>query len=70
MAQNYPSFDEEIIKQSIEAAQRHGEEAKLAASSAPAQLADGALLISAQCISVKVTNGKVCLNMPIGIGSV
>ena len=64
-----PSFDAEIIEQSIAAAKR-GSDTLLKAKSGGGELADGALKVSAQCVSVTVTNGQVCLNLPLGIGSV
>lgn len=67
-----PSFDATIIEQSLDAAKRGSETMLLASASkgGGVQLADGALKVSAQCISVTVTNGQVCLNLPLGIGSV
>jgi hypothetical protein len=67
-----PSFDATIIDQSLEAAKR-GSDTLLRASASNeggVQLADGALKVSAQCISVTVSNGQVCLNLPLGIGNV
>lgn len=66
---NLPGFDANVIEQSLEAAQRHGQTLKAAAGAEPS-LADGALKVSAQCISVTVQNGQVCLNLPLGIGKV
>lgn len=68
-----PSFDDGIIEQSLEAAKRGSDtllQASAAKSGGGTALADGALKVSAQCISVTVTNGQVCLNLPLGIGSV
>jgi len=67
---DFPSFDAKVIEQSLEAAQRHGEALRAANKGGGAALADGALKVSAQCISVTVQNGQVCLNLPLGIGSV
>ncbi|RYD47473.1 MAG: hypothetical protein EOP60_17375 [Sphingomonadales bacterium] len=66
----FPSFDDKVIEQSLEAAQRHGATLRAANKSGGAELADGALKVSAQCISVTVQNGQVCLSLPLGIGSV
>lgn len=68
--QDFPSFDPEIIAHALETAQRHNDTLRTAAADAPMQLTDGALSVSAQCVSVTVTNGQVCLNLPLGIGSV
>lgn len=66
-----PSFDAKIIEQSLEAAKRGSDTLlKAAAKGGGHALADGALKVSAQCVSVTVTNGQVCLNLPLGIGSV
>lgn len=65
-----PGFDANVIDQSLEAAQRHGKSLKAAAANHELSLADGALKVSAQCISVTVQNGQVCLNLPLGIGNV
>jgi hypothetical protein len=72
MANNsYPEFDSKRINQSIEAAHQS---AQARMSKAPLShetpLQDGSLKIAAQCISVTVENGQVCLNLPFGIGSV
>ena len=67
---NYPHFDQKIIDQSLDAAQQHGKALRTAAVTHETPLADGALKVSAQCISVTVQNGQVCLNLPLGIGQV
>lgn len=65
-----PEFDATVINQALEAAQRHGSALRADSISHETPLADGQLKVSAQCISVTVTNGQVCLNLPLGIGSV
>jgi hypothetical protein len=67
---NFPSFSDDAVNQALEAAQRHSRERMPAAVSHQMSLEDGALKVSAQCISVTVQNGQVCLNLPLGIGSV
>jgi hypothetical protein len=67
---NYPSFSSEAINQALEAAQRHSRERMPAATHADMTLDDGTLKMSAQCISVTVQNGQVCLNLPFNLGSV
>lgn len=67
----YHSFDEKAVASALEAARNHYDPAELAAKGAKADLADdGHLRIAAQCISVTVENGKICLNLPLGIGKV
>lgn len=68
MAQEYPSFDEEIIQQSIAAAQAQRERLQASATEGHLQ-PNGELKVGGQCISVTVANHKVCLNLPLGIGS-
>ncbi len=64
----YPEFSAEAIAQALEAAQRHSAPRLQAASGQGLVFADGALKVSAQCISVTVNNGQVCLNLPV-VGS-
>ena len=67
---NYPSFSSSAINQALEAAQRYGKaRMPTAALTHEARLDDGQLKVSAQCISVTVQNGQVCVNLPLGIGS-
>ena len=67
---NYPSFSVDAINQALEAAQRHRVARMPTVVNHETPLEDGALKLSAQCISVTVQNGQVCLNLPLGIGSV
>ena len=69
MAQDRASFDEDRINAAIETAQRHSHTMR-AQKSDGAVLADGALTVAAQCVSVTVNNGEVCLDLPLGIGHV
>lgn len=62
----YHSFDEKAVASALEAARNQYNPAELAAKGAKADLADdGHLRIGAQCISVTVEDGKICLNLPI-----
>jgi hypothetical protein len=67
--QEYPSFDSEIISQSLAAAQQHSDSLRAELSPDALDLSDGALTIGAQCISITVKNHQVCINLPFGIGS-
>jgi len=67
---NYPGFSSDAINHALEAAQRHRMERMPAQTHADMTLEDGTLKVAAQCISVTVQNGQVCLNLPFGLGSV
>ncbi|TMJ04092.1 MAG: hypothetical protein E6G97_07835 [Alphaproteobacteria bacterium] len=67
---NYPSFNTDSINQALEAAQRHSKARMPAAVSHQTMLDDGSLKLSARCISVTVQNSQICVNLPLGIGSV
>ena len=63
------TFDNAAIDQALEAAQRTG--TLKAAPDAGADISQGRhLKLRAQCISVTVENDQVCLNLPLGFGSV
>lgn len=64
-----PGFDDKVVQQAVETAQRHAQSLRGQQTNELA-LQDGQLKVSAQCVSVTVTNGQVCLNLPLGIGSV
>jgi len=66
---DHPSFSTEAINQALEAAQTHSSAMRATALTHDTPLDDGALEISAQCISVSVKNHQVCLNLPFGLGS-
>lgn len=69
--QEAPSFSSEHINQALDAARAHSESMQASLQSGgQLAFADGALSISAQCISVTVQNHKVCLNLPFGIGHI
>lgn len=65
-----PHFDPKVIDQALAAAQAHGKALKAQAIDHTTPLADGGLKLGAQCVSVTVQNGEVCLNLPLGIGHV
>lgn len=66
----HPGFTDARVQQAIETAQRHADTMRARVGATPDQLADGALKVAAECISVTVNNGQVCVNLPLGIGSV
>lgn len=63
-----PSFDDAIIQQTLDAARQYGQKRHAEMMAGPLKLEDGALKLAAQCVSVTVTNGQICLNLPI-VGS-
>lgn len=71
MANTVHSFDEEAINAALEAASGHFD-AQLSAGTVDtgtlSAFDDGHLALAAGCISVTVENGKICLNLPLGIG--
>jgi len=67
----YPQFDDKHVEAALEAARNyHDVEALQGKRRALEPMDDGHLSISAGCISVTVQNGQVCLNLPLGIGSI
>jgi hypothetical protein len=71
MATNaHPEFDREKVQQTLDAAQAHGHTLRAASGEQAIGLNDGTLKLGATCISVTVENNQVCLNLPLGIGSV
>lgn len=68
--EEHPQFSAEIIDQALAAAHAHSTALRATTINHTTPLADGALKLSAQCISVTVQNGQVCLNLPFGIGHV
>ena len=71
MASSYAEFDAQAVEQALEAARRHSQMRQEAlAGSGQIALDDGSLKVGAQCISVTVQNDQVCVNLPLGIGSV
>ncbi|BDA86694.1 hypothetical protein Sa4125_42360 [Aureimonas sp. SA4125] len=70
MAEQYPSFSSESIEGALEAARRDHEGQDLKSLGMKGLPPSSELSVLAQCISVTVSNNKVCLNLPLGIGSV
>jgi hypothetical protein len=71
MATEYHKFDDAAVTSALAAASEHNESFGVSAAAGPANLAaSGEFFISAQCISVKVVNHKICLSLPLGIGNI
>jgi hypothetical protein len=63
------SFDQKKIAAVLEAARSQYDSDMLAAQADKINpYDDGHLSLLAECISVTVENGKICLNLPLGIG--
>ncbi|MDN2579334.1 hypothetical protein [Aquibium sp. ELW1220] len=68
---SYPEFDSRQIQAALDAAREMHDVASLQrAGPETAVPDDGHIQIAGGCISVTVSGGKVCLNLPLGIGSV
>ena len=69
---SYPTFDDAKVQAAIQTAQAHNSAEGLAATdtSAPNLLAGGEFSVAAECVSVTVENGQVCLQLPLGIGGI
>ncbi|MFC3195739.1 hypothetical protein ACFODZ_15900 [Marinicella sediminis] len=67
---DYPTFSEEAVQHAIQAAKDHYDSGALKSRASNVASDDGHLALLAECISVSVKNGKACLNLPLGIGSV
>jgi hypothetical protein len=71
MATEYHKFDDKAVTSALAAAAEHNDTFGVSAAGGPANLqAGGEFFISAQCISIKVVNHRVCLSLPLGIGNV
>lgn len=67
---DYTSFDQKYIDAAIEAASRHNDSIGFQSDASEIHPhAANEFAISAGCVEVAVKNGKVCLNLPLGIGS-
>ena len=66
----YHEFDQKAIASALDAARGFHDHQALLKSNQVNPVDDGHLSISGGCISVTVENGKVCLNLPLGIGSI
>ena len=68
---DYPSFSEQAVNSAIQAANEHYASTDTLKSQASSVAGDdGHLALLAECISVTISNGKACLNLPLGIGHV
>jgi hypothetical protein len=66
----YYSFSDEAISSAIEAARQPHERKDLLAITEISTTENPNLEILAECISVTVNNRRVCLRLPLGLGSV
>lgn len=64
----YHSFSDEAVSSALEAARQPYEETDLHAAT-EISTTENPLEVLAQCISVTVRNNRVCLNLPLGLGS-
>lgn len=71
MAQ-YHTFDESRIQSTLDAARQRYRHVDVQAISATSSISadNGDLSLLAECISVTVEDHEVCLNLPLGFGSV
>ena len=68
---NFPSFNQEKVEQALDAARRHNETVGIEASDGSPNILGGSEYAAlAECISVTVKDHKICLDLPLGIGSV
>lgn len=67
---DYPTFSQDSVQSAIKAANDHYDSKTLQRSTSNVASDDGHLALLAECISVSIKNGKACLNLPLGIGSV
>lgn len=65
----YTSFSDDDISRALEAAKQPHQETDLRAVTEISPAARP-LSFSAACISITTTNNQVCLNLPLGLGSV
>lgn len=66
----YHEFDQKAVDAAIKAARDFHDLEALNKSNEISAFDDGHLSIAAACVSVTVENGKVCLNLPLGIGGI
>lgn len=68
----YHEFSESAVQQAIDTLTAHGKisEAIGAKAGSSHNLVSGEFSALAECISVTVQNQQVCLNLPLGLGSV
>jgi hypothetical protein len=62
-------FNSEAVQRAIDTAKAHQDlHANLLAAGEPSLADSGELSVRAECVSVTVQGGKICLNLPLGIG--
>lgn len=67
----FHEFDGAKIESALDAARSYHSTEALRSAGADVSLADdGHLRLAGGCISVTVEDGKVCLNLPLGIGKI
>ncbi len=67
---DFPSFSDEAVNGAIQSAKSFYDTKLKASSTNTVSHDDGHLSTLAECISVTINDGKACLNLPLGIGSV
>lgn len=67
----YHEFSAQAVQQALDTARMHNDTVGLkAADGSPNIAGGGEFAVLAECVSVTVSGGRVCLNLPLGIGSV
>ncbi|MBI9053255.1 MAG: hypothetical protein JEY96_05525 [Bacteroidales bacterium] len=62
-------FSKESISNATEAAKKTHEETQMNATEHDFNIhKGGCLLVAAECISVKIENHKICIDLPLGLG--
>ena len=61
-------FSADAVNQTLEAAQAHVARFRPAAINHETALADGSLKLLVECVTVTVHNGRVCADLPLGLG--
>ena len=70
MAEKYAEFSPDAVEAALEAARRPFEGQSLQALAARPVPTGSEVSLFAECISVTVTNNQICLNLPLGFGSI
>ena len=66
----YHSFDEEAVSATLQAARQPFEGTDVQSVTEISQADKGELEIRAACLEIVSSNHRVCLNLPLGLGSV
>ena len=64
---DYYSFDDEQIQHALDAAKNHFADLERPANLSESQVS--CIALAGGCISVTVNNNKICINLPLGLGS-